>query len=349
MIILGNKKEEPTKPTTNIETTDKVVISFNSNGGDDVEKVTVEKGEKAELPVATRTGFIFAGWYLEDTKIGDDYEFTKDVTLTAKWTEVTEDVKTLTVTFDANGGSKVNKLTVECDTKLKLPQAPKKEGYTFTNWIRKNGKVVNNGEVLACEDITLYANWTKEETTTITTTTTTTTKKVSYSCPSGYTLNGTKCVETKNASYGCDITHEKEIGGKCYSVRTYKQATCKIQTGSTNGGSTPILSDGIVIYKDSTYAYCAYDKQNSLAACNGFPERIINGSNCYARVETRPVSGVCESGYEYMIGNALYGTTEQTTGAKTGCYSSVAKHNYCETGYTLSGDKCTKTIDATAN
>ncbi len=48
------------------------MIEFDSNGGTRVENICVETGTPIELPVPTRDGYVFAGWYPEN-KIGKQY------------------------------------------------------------------------------------------------------------------------------------------------------------------------------------------------------------------------------------------------------------------------------------
>ena len=43
----------------------------------------------------------------------------------------------------------------------------------------------------------------------------TVTPKPTYSCPNGYQLNGTKCVETINAKYGCPSGMHESVNNMC--------------------------------------------------------------------------------------------------------------------------------------
>ena len=67
------------KPTTH-------TVTFDSDGGSEVEAQTVEDGQTATEPVdPTKEGFVFSGWLLD----GEEYDFstpvTADITLTAFW------------------------------------------------------------------------------------------------------------------------------------------------------------------------------------------------------------------------------------------------------------------------
>ena len=71
-----------------IETFD---VTFNTDGGSSVATQTVESGSKATQPAdPTKDGYIFDGWYAEDT-FTTEFDFnaaiTADTTVYAKWTE----------------------------------------------------------------------------------------------------------------------------------------------------------------------------------------------------------------------------------------------------------------------
>ena len=67
---------------------------------------------------------------------------------------------TITITFDTNGGSKINSVTINKETELILPEEPTLEGYVFKGWIDKNEMPIYN-KVILREDTTLYAVWEK--------------------------------------------------------------------------------------------------------------------------------------------------------------------------------------------
>ena len=69
----------------------KCYVTFNTNGGSAVAKITVEKGKTATKPAdPTKSGNIFAGWY-SDSALTKAFDFktaiNADTTLYAKWTE----------------------------------------------------------------------------------------------------------------------------------------------------------------------------------------------------------------------------------------------------------------------
>ncbi len=65
------------------------------------------------------------------------------------------------VTFDSNGGSKVENQTVDKGNKVSRPTNPTKEGYKFVDW-QLDGKTFNF-ETEITTDITLQAKWEKQK------------------------------------------------------------------------------------------------------------------------------------------------------------------------------------------
>ena len=155
-----------------------VTFATDSEDTQDTTREDVEFGSDVEFPAnPTKTGYIFAGWFIE----GDDTAKTsltvpdEDVTLTAHWTPIT-----YKVTFYA-GGEAVSPTTAEeadfaavkYDEEKSIASISdivknKKAGYTLKGWayrensqtpdIRLDGSIKNltteNGDV-----VTLYAVW----------------------------------------------------------------------------------------------------------------------------------------------------------------------------------------------
>lgn len=114
-------------------------------------------GEYYNLFIPKRDGYTFDGWYYGTRKVENGpWTFTKNITLTAKWTP-----NTYYITFDANGGtlSSVSK-NVKYDAEFTLPQ-PKLDGYKFAGWYY-NGVKVEGGIWNYTQSMTLVAKWIKE-------------------------------------------------------------------------------------------------------------------------------------------------------------------------------------------
>jgi uncharacterized repeat protein (TIGR02543 family) len=332
-LVFKPKKEEP-KPAE----TPKVTIKFDVDGGEAVEDLKVEKGKTAELPSTTKENFLFEGWYLDEEEITSEYVFEKDVTLKARWKEVTEDVKTFKVSYDSKGGSAVKSTTVECGKSLKLPANPTKDGYTFKAWEDKNGKVILNGALLSCENVKLYAIWDKvEEKKEEPASKTEPEKEKTYSCPDGYTLKDTKCIKEVDAVKSCSSNSNIEyflIGNYCYYG---KRDVIRCNAGGKWAYSNTD-HENRCFYDESD----EYMKESSCTAAG----RYWIGGLCYATKEK--AANKCDIPTAYYIDAHQipgYGTKP---GIVDACYFRTNSHYECEdSSYTLKDNKCTKTIDAT--
>ncbi len=142
-------------------------VTFDSKEGSKVEPIEVECNKELKLPEnPTKEGYTFVSWIdKNETPILDEALLScEDITLYANWEKKEDAKKYYTVKFDSKGGSNINAIQVECNTKLKLPTTkPTKTGYEFISWYDKNGKTILDGALLSCEDITLYADWKKIE------------------------------------------------------------------------------------------------------------------------------------------------------------------------------------------
>lgn len=143
----------------------KYTITFDSDGGTKLNNIIAKENEKITLPTnVKKEGYIFNGWLDKDGKpVNDVMEVISDVTFVASW--ISADAKTITITFDSDGGTKIDSLTVVKGEELKLPTNPKKSGYTFISWVDKNDIPILDGALLD-EDIALKALWEKNDKTT---------------------------------------------------------------------------------------------------------------------------------------------------------------------------------------
>ena len=77
--------------------------------------------------------------------------------------DVEKDIKeAITITFDTNGGSIIDSITIGKGTELTLPKDPMRDGYVFKGWVDKNETPIYN-KALLTEDTILYAVWEKDE------------------------------------------------------------------------------------------------------------------------------------------------------------------------------------------
>ena len=332
LLTRDNKKSDTPKPTPAVAK-ESFTISFDTDGGEKLEDLKVEKGKEFTLPTPTKDGYTFDGWYLEDEKVDESYSFTKDVTLVAKWTEET---KTLKVVFDSNGGSKVKDMTFTCTdgaATLKNLPTPTKDKYEFRAWEDKHGKAILNGASITCDgDLKLYAAWEA---------------KTEYYCDEG-TLDGTKCIITKEATKSCpDGT--REDGDKCVKLSDHNDGTrtCKPQyiEGHDYNGDYYKPSDAA----PSTCVYAPLnmytDRDSCVNAAPSNPYGWYNGK-CYKKVVTGnpEYTTQCGDGYtEYSSADLI---SKFNAHMNSGCYKTSSKISSCSDGYTLKDGKCVKTVSA---
>ena len=135
-------------------------VTFNSNGGSEVNSQIVNYNSKATAVVPLRTGYTFAGWY-SDSGLTTVFNLattaiTSDITLYAKWA-----INTYTVTFNSNGGSAVGSQSVLYNMNATAPTSTARTGYTFNGWYSDSGlTTVFDFATAITGNITLYAKWT---------------------------------------------------------------------------------------------------------------------------------------------------------------------------------------------
>ena len=382
----------------------KVTISFDSDGGSKVESIKVTKGETATLPTSTKEGFEFDGWYYNDLKANENSRFQENITLKARWKEVDK----IKITFDSNGGSKVEDIYLAKDESFKEPAKPTKNGYNFIGWYDSNEVAILDGALLA-EDITLYAKWEKVEEakpkkytitfdsnggskvnsitvnegtkltlpkdptkensvfngwfnsknvqiktgTVINENMTLKAQWKNYTCPSGYSLNNKKCtientVKTKCGERGFDYE------GKCVtisgSVRKESQRECGTKTIIKPYGHTEVVKGEL--FQMGTY-YCyygvvtdSYEQQNSSNCTSRGHKWNNSNSKCYYDRDDANVNITysCPNGYAHISNPNTY---SGINGLNGGCFPLSDKIKYCSDGFTLTNNICIKTIDAT--
>lgn len=145
-------------------------ITFDADGGETVRKsINTEKGSAVILPLCSKAGYEFLGWFLASDEnvcagqAGEEFTVQSDITLKAHF-EKKEAVK-VTITFDTDGGKEVNPIKAAKGDTIRLPKTEKK-GYNFLGWYtEKDGGIllgIPGSEMKAVKDMTVYALWEKE-------------------------------------------------------------------------------------------------------------------------------------------------------------------------------------------
>lgn len=208
-----------------------VTVTFDTDGGSTVAPLSGISGESLTAPAApTKEGYTFAGW--------DNLPATfpaSDITVKAKWTP-----NQYTLTFDTDGGSTIEPITLGYGSDLTAPAAPTKAGYTFAGWEPEMPAT------MPLNGATLKAQWT----------------------PNQYTLtfdtNGGSAIEPVTLGYGSAITPPaaptKEghtfIGWEPEVPATmpFNDITVKAQWEVNKYAVRFVMDDGTVI-SESTLAY----------------------------------------------------------------------------------------------
>ena len=141
-----------------------VTLTLNANGGTVTPtSITINSGSTlGTLPVPTRTGYTFDGWFSQQNGTGTQYTanstLSANATAYAKWT-----VSTVTLTLNADGGTVTpTSITVNSGSTLGTLPVPTRTGYTFDGWFsQQNGtgtQYTANSTLNA--NATAYARWT---------------------------------------------------------------------------------------------------------------------------------------------------------------------------------------------
>jgi len=144
-------------------------VTLNANGGkvynsDTAQYTGVTGGTYGRLPIPTRDGCIFTGWFTGQTDgtqvTANTPVGTEDVTLYAHWS--------VKVTFDSRGGSAVASKTLTPGNALSEPvPTSTRTNYVFGGWQTSDGTQWSTADAWTTDktvdtSLTLYAKWTGE-------------------------------------------------------------------------------------------------------------------------------------------------------------------------------------------
>ena len=130
-------------------TANSYTITFDTNGGSDIAPITQDYGTQITAPAdPTREGYTFIGW---DKAIPATMP-AEDLTVTAQ-----SRINQYTVTFDTDGGSKIDPITQDYGTDITAPADPTRGGYTFIGW----DKTIP--ATMPAENMTITAKWKDSE------------------------------------------------------------------------------------------------------------------------------------------------------------------------------------------
>ena len=137
----------------------KFKVTFKDDDGKVLSTIEVKENDiiLAKPDDPSKEGYNFIGWYDGDEEFEFTEKITKEMTLTAKYEKIPENVKTYTVTFDSDGGTKIGSKVIEEGKKVTKPSNPTKTGFAFVSW-QLDGKDYDFSSEIT-KDITLKATW----------------------------------------------------------------------------------------------------------------------------------------------------------------------------------------------
>ena len=159
-----NSGGEDSSDSSSIEQEIFYQISFQTNGGSAVNSVTVKAGESINLGdyIPAKEGFYFYGWSLDaafTTRANNNFIAEGNVTLYAEWG--TEEKYLLS--FETNGGSKIDPVLYYPNAYLAAPEAPTKANYVFAGWYKDAALTkefsFNAAPQMPSKAMTIYAKW----------------------------------------------------------------------------------------------------------------------------------------------------------------------------------------------
>ena len=138
--------------TGTIEDSAKRTVTFNSNGGSDVDTQKILRGQKVAEPTdCQKIGHTLTGWNNGENKYSFAAPVLDDLVLSAQWT-----VNKYTITIKPQNGEKDIVMTVDYGAAITLPTLTKK-GYTFIGWDKEIPAT------MPAEKMTITAQWRDSE------------------------------------------------------------------------------------------------------------------------------------------------------------------------------------------
>ena len=132
-----------------------ITITFDSNGGSSVDKITLEESGTIEKPSdPTKDGFYFSGWYLNDTLFDFSTVISKSIKLKAKWVAGVE------IYFSGSGIEDFS-MMFPIGEEASLPSVTR-DGYRFISWVDENENEYTDSASFN-ESHFLEVNWQKIE------------------------------------------------------------------------------------------------------------------------------------------------------------------------------------------
>jgi uncharacterized repeat protein (TIGR02543 family) len=137
-------------------------ITYNSDGGTLDSPITtyVASMGTVTLPIPSKIGFEFVGWFESNEFTGDpvvtfNTSDAIDKTFYANW-----EINTTSIIFEVNGGSVIETISGQEGTTVTSPENPTRMGYFFDGWFTSvDFTIPYSFSTFPQTDITVYAKW----------------------------------------------------------------------------------------------------------------------------------------------------------------------------------------------
>jgi uncharacterized repeat protein (TIGR02543 family) len=147
------------KVISNVFTFNDFNIFFEVNGGISLPSMTVTKNSPLNLPVPTKTGYSFKGWYT-DIELSVKFTLSRmppyNLILYSKW-----EINQYTINFDTNGGSLISSIKGNYGDQVIIPDNPVREEGEFMGWF--SDETLNEPftipQTIPAQNLTIYAKW----------------------------------------------------------------------------------------------------------------------------------------------------------------------------------------------
>lgn len=324
------------------------IITFDTNGGSEINNIKVKDGEIVKLPeTPVKDGYTFVGWTNEEGKvITKGTIVTDDITLKAEW--ISKDAETNTIEFDTDGGNEIDNILMENGKIILLPIDPIKEGYIFICWVDENNNFITKDMVIT-KNIILKAIWMKKDAKTVT---------INFDVDGGSNIESIVVESDKQIilpinptkedyvfvgwilENGEDVTKDYIIDKNITIKAVWKEPYTCPDNCTPIGNGSKCIKEVTTNMKTSTTCPKGYTLYNNLC---------LDITNKYhaVSIDTSPY-WKCNSTNEYM-----YSQNDGVGGAYMWCAKKTSKvtTKSCPNGYTKSGDICIKeeTISCEAN
>jgi len=130
-----------------------------SENGNIIKNIKIKKNSKIKIPKGLDKDGYEIHYYFNDEEYNFDDKVTGNIVIEIEYVEkeTVIDLEKYTVTFNTNGGSTIESVSVDENSKVTKPKDPTKDNYKFIEW-QLDGKTFDFDSVVT-ENIELVAIW----------------------------------------------------------------------------------------------------------------------------------------------------------------------------------------------